>query len=288
MIISFDIDNTLIPYSNEFEVENKGLLSKILGAESIRKGSIQLFSELENKGHSIWIYTTSYRSAFNIKKTFKSYGLNPSRIINEETNQQFLKKHNCSASKNPSLFGIDLHVDDARGVEIEGAKYGFETIIIDINDEDWANKILKKIRGIELNMAWRFKELLVTLITLKSNAKKQRAFNGVGQAEDDMVDDFDNFYSRSRDVLMEYDYITATEDSILSKLAKLIRLKCEDPENAFWYQLESHQDWEIIRGLASKVLLKMKKENFEVEFVHTNEFDDGIMLQRTKTKIVEK
>ena len=43
MIISFDIDNTLIPYSNEFEVEKKTLLSKLLGAEPLRKGTVDLF-----------------------------------------------------------------------------------------------------------------------------------------------------------------------------------------------------------------------------------------------------
>ncbi len=82
MVISFDIDNTLIPYSDEFEVEEKILLSRLLRAEPIRKGTIELFHELENSGHEIWIYTTSFRSPINLKKTFKSYGLNPSKIIN--------------------------------------------------------------------------------------------------------------------------------------------------------------------------------------------------------------
>ena len=70
MIISFDIDNTLIPYSDEFEVEEKTLIPKILGAESIRKGTIFLFNELEKRDHEVWIYTTSFRSIFQLKKNF--------------------------------------------------------------------------------------------------------------------------------------------------------------------------------------------------------------------------
>ena len=56
MIISFDIDNTLIPYSNEFEVEKKTLLSKLLGAEPLRKGTVDLFHELEKNGqrYGVW------------------------------------------------------------------------------------------------------------------------------------------------------------------------------------------------------------------------------------------
>ena len=147
MIISFDIDNTLIPYSDEFEVEEKTLIPKILGAESIRKGTIFLFNELEKRDHEVWIYTTSFRSIFQLKKTFKSYGLNPSKIINENINQKQLKKYNCKASKNPKLFGIDLHIDDSRGVEIEGNRYGFNTLIIRPEDKNWVNKILTKIKS---------------------------------------------------------------------------------------------------------------------------------------------
>lgn len=145
MIISFDIDNTLIPYSDEFEVEKKGFLSKILKAEPIRKGTIQLFKELESRGHEIWIYTTSFRSPNYLKRTFKSYGLHPKGIINEEINQKQLKKHNCTASKNPKLFGIDLHIDDSEGVGMEGEKCGFETVIIEIGDVNWVQKVLDEV-----------------------------------------------------------------------------------------------------------------------------------------------
>lgn len=145
MIISFDIDNTLIPYSNEFQVEDKTFFMKLLGAESIRKGTIDLFRRLENQGHEIWIYTTSFRSIFSLKKTFASYGWHPSKIINEKINRTMLSKHNCRASKNPHLFGIDLHLDDSEGVRLEGEKYDFRTIIVKTTDEDWVNTVLEKI-----------------------------------------------------------------------------------------------------------------------------------------------
>lgn len=143
MIISFDIDNTLIPYSDEFDVEEKTLLSKVLMAESLRKGTPNLFHQLKGNGHDLWIYTTSFRSKFTLRKTFFSYGLYPSKIINQQINLSHLKRHNCSASKNPKLFGIDLHIDDSKGVEKEGHKYGFETIIVDTCDLNWSEKILE-------------------------------------------------------------------------------------------------------------------------------------------------
>lgn len=149
MKISFDLDNTIIPYSNEFEVENGTFFGKLIKAERIRKGTIELFKKLKTKNCEIWIYTTSYRSVWKIKKTFRAYGLKPERIINGKENQKILKKHNCNASKNPGLFGIDLHIDDLEGVKMEGDKYHFETVIVEVTDQNWTKNVLKRIEQLE-------------------------------------------------------------------------------------------------------------------------------------------
>jgi hypothetical protein len=145
MIISFDIDNTLIPYSDEFTVEDQSFKAKLLGAEPIRKRTIQLFKELEDRGHQVWIYTTSFRTKLQLKRTFWSYGLSPTNFINESINQKKLKQNHCKASKNPKLFGIDWHIDDSEGVGKEGEQYGFRTMIISPDDLDWTKNILERI-----------------------------------------------------------------------------------------------------------------------------------------------
>ena len=149
MKISFDLDNTIIPYSNEFEVEDIPFLGKLIKAERTRAGTIELFKKLRSKKWEIWIYTTSYRSVWQIKKTFIAHGLKTTRIINGKISQDTLKKHNCYASKNPKLFGIDLHVDDLEGVKMEGEKYQFETLIVDLKEQNWINLVLQRIEQIE-------------------------------------------------------------------------------------------------------------------------------------------
>ncbi len=147
MIISFDIDNTLIPYSNEFETYELGFFAKLLGAESLRMGTKELFKELESQNHEIWIYTTSFRSVFKLSKTFRLHGLKPSKYINETINQKHLKRANCKSSKNPKLFGIDIHIDDSAGVGMEGERFGFKTIIINPSDRDWKERVLEGIQA---------------------------------------------------------------------------------------------------------------------------------------------
>jgi hydroxymethylpyrimidine pyrophosphatase-like HAD family hydrolase len=145
MIISFDLDNTLIPYNNDFEVYNKTFLHRITNSESIRVGTKTIFKELSSRNWEIWIYTTSFRSISTIRKIFWFNGLYPSRIINETINQKKLKSINCKASKNPNAYGIDIHVDDSLGVKMEGEKLGFQTIILETDDNDWVNTVLNKI-----------------------------------------------------------------------------------------------------------------------------------------------
>ena len=109
MIISFDLDDTLIPTSFKFKVERQNFLQRIFKIEKIRKGSLVLFNELKRKKIKIYIYTTSYRSKLRIKTMFLSYGLNVGKIINQQEHNKLVK---ISCSKYLPKFNIDIHVDD--------------------------------------------------------------------------------------------------------------------------------------------------------------------------------
>lgn len=58
---------------------------------------------------------------------------------------KYIKIIRKNVSKFPPEFDIDVHIDDSLGVEMEGKKFGFKTIIVSANDENWVNKILEKI-----------------------------------------------------------------------------------------------------------------------------------------------
>ncbi|WP_375559150.1 HAD family hydrolase [Bernardetia sp. OM2101] len=145
MNISFDLDSTLIPHGNEFEAEQRSFFAKTLGIEPIRLGTAKLISDLQKEGHIIHIYTTSFRSKFKVWLMLFYYGIKVNRIINQQHNQKILKSRNINSSKFPPAFGFDVHIDDLKGVEIEGQKLNFKTIIILPNDKSWIEKIKKEI-----------------------------------------------------------------------------------------------------------------------------------------------
>ncbi|CAM1374669.1 HAD family hydrolase [Tenacibaculum xiamenense] len=145
MNISFDLDGTLIPFANEFETEPLGKIPKYFGIERLRLGSKKLISELRQKGHEIHIYTTSFRSKRTIRRTFNFYGIKIDRIVNQRENQKVLYQKNIGASKFPPEFNFDIHIDDLKGVGLEGETYNFKTIIIEANQMNWSEMIKNEI-----------------------------------------------------------------------------------------------------------------------------------------------
>ncbi len=146
MNISFDLDSTLIPNGEEFEFEKRNRIAILFGIERIRKGTQKLFNELQNQGHKIHIYTTSFRSKRKIRLTLSYYGIKVNRIVNQAENHRVLKAKNINASKYPTAFGFDVHVDDSRGVEMEAKQHDFKVIIIEATDKCWIDKIRTEIK----------------------------------------------------------------------------------------------------------------------------------------------
>ncbi|WP_271768101.1 hypothetical protein [Aquimarina algiphila] len=148
MNISFDLDSTLIPNGKEFETEKRNGIAKLFGIEEIRKGTSELISDLQNQGHKIHIYTTSFRTKRKIRLTLKYYGIRVNRIVNQTENHKVLKSRNINSSKYPPAFDFDLHIDDLKGVGIESERFNFNAIIVNPSDKNWIENIKSGIERI--------------------------------------------------------------------------------------------------------------------------------------------
>lgn len=145
MIISFDLDDTLIPGIKRFKTEKRGFLQRIFGLEALRIGTIELVKLLQANGHKVYIYTTSLRSKKKIWLTFYIHGIKPDMIINQDVHNKTLREKAKNHSKYPPVFKIDVHVDDSKGVEIEGRRHNFKTIIVAEEDSNWVDSILSEL-----------------------------------------------------------------------------------------------------------------------------------------------
>lgn len=151
MKISFDLDDTLIPsQKRDFPTIELNFIQSLVKIEPLREGTKELIRELQDSGHTVGIYTTSYRSISKIRFQLFTYGIKVDFVINQKINRKQLIKNHIISSKYPPAFGIDLHIDDSLGVEIEGEKYNFNTIIIDKKNNIWTSTILENLGSIKL------------------------------------------------------------------------------------------------------------------------------------------
>lgn len=152
MNISFDLDSTLIPHAGEFEAEKRTWLAIMTGIEKIRLGAPKLISELQSQGHRVHIYTSSFRSKIHIRKTLLFYGIRVYKVINQVENMRVQKVFQVYASKYPPAFGFDVHIDDLKGVEMEGEKLSFKVIRVKPSDKNWTDTIKSQINDIAFDI----------------------------------------------------------------------------------------------------------------------------------------
>jgi FMN phosphatase YigB (HAD superfamily) len=144
MRIAFDLDNTLIRGAHAFalEVPTRRFWARLLGKEALRAGIVEVAQECQRRGWEVWVYTTSYRSASYIRRLFWLHGIGLAGVVNQARHEREVR---VRSTKYPPQFGIDLLVDDAPGVGLEGARYGFETLIISPNDAEWVAKVKARL-----------------------------------------------------------------------------------------------------------------------------------------------
>ena len=123
MKISFDLDDTLICCDPVVPREKHWVpwILRLWFREPLRRGSVDLVRRLQSLGHEVVIYTTSYRSPRSVRWWLRCYGIRIGQVINQDIHEREVRRLSLprSPTKLPSLFNIDLHVDDLPGVAVE-------------------------------------------------------------------------------------------------------------------------------------------------------------------------
>lgn len=157
MRISFDLDDTLICYQPGacHEPAPRWYRRLLAPDEPIRAGAPALLRTLRGRGWDVWVYTTSYRPPWSIRRWLWAHGVWVGGVVNQDVHDRRLKRtrDDDPPSKNPRAFGIDLHVDDSDGVRQEGHEWGFRVVVVDPDDPGWADKVLAAAVAVERGRA---------------------------------------------------------------------------------------------------------------------------------------
>ena len=151
MRVSFDLDEVLFvsEQTHKTEKELPFPLNKIY-KERLRLGTPDLINSLQKLGYEVWIYTSSFRSEDYIRRLFKWYGVKLDGIVNGSRHLEEVQKNNKTRlpQKIPSRYRISLHVDDEEVICSWGREYGFNTFLLEADDDEWKNKIIARAEEI--------------------------------------------------------------------------------------------------------------------------------------------
>ncbi len=139
MRVAFDLDNTLIRCGHDFPLERprRRFWAWLLNAEGLRQGIQELADYCRQRGWEVWVYTTSYRSAWHIRKLFWVHGIWLNGVVNQQRHNREVQ---ARCTKHPPSFGIDLLIDDSEGVRVESERHNFRVLVVSPKDELWVRK----------------------------------------------------------------------------------------------------------------------------------------------------
>lgn len=140
MRLAFDLDNTLIRCGHDFPLATPQwrILARLMSNEPLRHGTKELVDYCHQRGWEVWVYTTSYRSAWRIRWLFWLHGIRLDGVVNQQRHNREVR---ARCTKHPSSFGIDLLIDDSEGVRIEGERHGFRVLVVRPEDARWTEKV---------------------------------------------------------------------------------------------------------------------------------------------------
>ena len=147
MRVSFDLDEVLFvsPKTHKTEPPPRFPFNRIY-QERLRLGTPELIHRLQSLGYDVWVYTSSFRSEKYIRRLFQHYGVHFDGSVNGDRRLAEVQRHSSTIlpQKVPSRYQISLHVDDEAVIASWGREFGFQTYLLDAEDDDWKEKIIAR------------------------------------------------------------------------------------------------------------------------------------------------
>lgn len=150
--VSFDLDEVLFVNPETHKTEPPlPFPFCLIFKEQLRLGSPRLISMLQEMGYDVWIYTSSYRTERYIRTLFRLYRVHLDGVVNAQRHEREVQagRREMLPQKMPNRYRITLHIDDETIIMTAGRDYGFEVFQLNAQDDEWEQKIIARLQGIE-------------------------------------------------------------------------------------------------------------------------------------------
>jgi len=140
---------------------------------------------------------------------------------------------------------------------------------------------------------WKFAELLKNLITLSSKAQRQTEIIGIGVACDEMVEDFNTYFTLSYNSYVENYLLTHAQHLKLLELEMFFIERSAYKSLDFWddFLLSTNPEWEIVRQKAKEILNMLDFKDLTVDLFREEKYENTgngnqISIQSTQLRLV--
>lgn len=143
----------------------------------------------------------------------------------------------------------------------------------------------------ENQILYKFGELIKTLITIASEAEKQKNIIGMGVIADEIALDFEVYFALSYNQYLNNQLLNEETLDELFLLDCLFDKYSGNRNPNFWddSSLETNSDWKEVRKMTKNILMSMGMDNLDIEYIHYDIIDKNkIVGLQTKTRLVNK
>ena len=137
---------------------------------------------------------------------------------------------------------------------------------------------------------FNFEETIKLLIILSSQPDKQIEAMGFGDTEDEIAVDYELYFARNKDAFIDRGFITKSVAEKLMEIDTFFEVRSGSNETSFWNSIETHEDWKLLRSMATDCLRNMGKDNLDIKINTKSEIDpegNGPIIQTVKIELVE-
>lgn len=142
---------------------------------------------------------------------------------------------------------------------------------------------------------WNFGELIKTLITLSYEAEKQCEMIGYGAVCEEMVMDYDTYFTYCKEYYINRGLLTVEQVDELLDLDMYFENCSEEKGSDFWddHLLSTSLEWQIVRQKSKKILEILGFEDLDISIERTEKYDtadDGtkLIIQFMNTRLIKR
>jgi hypothetical protein len=138
-------------------------------------------------------------------------------------------------------------------------------------------------------LSYFYEELIISLVVLSLSGERQCEITGVGCVGDEILIDFETYYSNVKKEYIEYNFFNLDEIKILDDFDTYLK-KFDNLDDDFYWdrdQIKNHPLWEELRVEAKSLINILFDVSYDVIIERDTKSLDGKFIEYTRRKLVE-